>query len=313
MPLYTDMQRAQHHVFTNVIAVDFDVSQGLENTAPTAKDVGVDYGEVLERLVGWASETDSVRAVIVTGSGADGDTHPLSDRDIELYAPDPDELADDESWWSDLGEVLVVERLEDEDSGYPTRLIYYKGGKLDFTLIPAEDLPTVEHGRPFRVLLDKDGAAPDPAAAGTPRGELPDGEEFEECVHWGYAAALMCAKSLVREELWSAKLRDQDLKEELLRIIEWDHLLRYGTAHDTRYLGTRMNSWMDADIRDELGECWGHFDAEDSVKALRRTVDLFTRLAIRAEAALGFKPFNHHLLHGEIDAILALREIQVHS
>ncbi|SKW75517.1 Similar to streptomycin adenyltransferase [Mycobacteroides abscessus subsp. abscessus] len=89
--------------------------------------------------------------------------------------------------------------------------------------------------------------------------------------------------------------------------------MRYGTAHDIRYLGARMNSWMDADIRDELGECWGHFDAEDSVEALRRTVDLFTRLAIRAEAALGFKPFNHHLLRGEIDAILALREIQVHS
>lgn len=56
----------------------------------------------------------------------------------------------------------MVERLEDEDSGYPTRLIYYKGGKLDFTLIPAEDLPTVEHDRPFRVLLDKDGALPIP-------------------------------------------------------------------------------------------------------------------------------------------------------
>lgn len=56
----------------------------------------------------------------------------------------------------------MVERLEDEDSGYPTRLIYYKGGKLDFTLIPAEDLATVEHDRPFRVLLDKDGALPIP-------------------------------------------------------------------------------------------------------------------------------------------------------
>ncbi|SLC95422.1 Similar to streptomycin adenyltransferase [Mycobacteroides abscessus subsp. massiliense] len=65
----------------------------------------------------------------------------------------------------------MVERLEDEDSGYPTRLIYYKGGKLDFTLIPAEDLATVEHDRPFRVLLDKDGGAPDPAAVATPHGE----------------------------------------------------------------------------------------------------------------------------------------------
>lgn len=273
----------------------------------------MNYGEVLERLVGWAAQTDSVRAVILTGSGANGDDHPLSDRDVELYATGPDDLADEESWWSGPGEVLVVERLEDEDSGYPTRLIYYAGGKLDFTLIPAEDLSTIEYDRPFRVLLDKDGHAPDPDSVSTPRGELPDEEEFEECVHWGYAAALMCAKAVVREELWSAKLRDQDLKEELLRIIEWDHLARYGTAHDTRYLGIGMSSWMDSDIRDELNECWGHFPADDTVKALRHTIDLFARLATRAGSGLGLRPFNHDRLRREIDAILALREIPVHS
>lgn len=273
----------------------------------------MNYGEVLERLVGWAAETDAVRAVIVTGSGAKGDPHPLSDRDIELYASDPDDLADEESWWSGLGEVLVVERLEDEDSGYPTLLIYYAGGKLDFTLIPTEDLSTMEHDRPFQVLLDKDGHAPDPDSVSTPQGELPDEEEFEECVHWGYAAALMCAKAVVRDELWSAKLRDQDLKEELLRIIEWDHLIRYGTSHDIRYLGTRMNSWMDADIREELNDCWGRFDAYDTVKALRLTVDLFARLATRVGSALGVQAFNHDRLYREIEAILALRDIPARS
>ncbi|WP_234795569.1 aminoglycoside 6-adenylyltransferase [Mycobacteroides saopaulense] len=273
----------------------------------TAKDVDVNYGEVLEKLVAWAAETDAVRAVIVSGSGADGDAHPLSDRDIELYASDPDDLADDDSWWSALGEVLVVERLEDEDSGYATRLIYYAGGKLDFTLIPHEDLSTVTHDRPFQVLLDKDGDAPDPGSMSTPDGELPDEEEFQECVHWGYAAALMCAKAVVRDELWSAKLRDQDLKDELLRIIEWDHRVRYGTAHDTRYLGTRMNSWMDADIRDELQDCWSRFDGDDTVNALRRTVDLFARLATRTGAALEFESFSHTRLHREIAEILALR------
>lgn len=267
----------------------------------------MNYGEVLEKLVAWAAETDAVRTIVVAGSGADGDAHPLSDRDIEIYASDPDDLADDDSWWSGLGEVLVVERLEDDESGYPTRLIYYVGGKLDFTLIPAEDLAETGHDRPFRVLLDKDGQAPDPSSVSASEGELPDQDEFEECVHWGYAAALMCAKSVVREELWSAKLRDQDLKEELLRIIEWDHLVRYGTAHDTRYLGTRMNSWMDADIRDELNGCWAHFDAEDTVGALRRTVDLFTRLAMRTGSALELGHFSHERLHKEIEEILALR------
>ncbi|TDZ45102.1 aminoglycoside 6-adenylyltransferase [Mycobacteroides franklinii] len=273
----------------------------------------MNYGEVLERLVGWAAETDAVRAVIVVGSGANGDPHPLSDRDIELYASDPDDLADDESWWSGLGEVLVVERLEDEDSGYPTLLIYYAGGKLDFTLIPAEDLSTMEHDRPFQVLLDKDAHAPDPDSVSTPQGELPDEEEFEECVNWGYAAALMCAKAVVRDELWSAKLRDQDLKEELLRIIEWDHLIRYGTAHDRRYLDAGINSWVDSDIRDELNECWGHLQADDTVRALRHTVDLFARLATRAGTSLGQQPFDHDRLRRELDAILALRDIPVRS
>ncbi|MFD6198804.1 aminoglycoside 6-adenylyltransferase [Mycobacteriaceae bacterium NPDC060252] len=267
----------------------------------------MNYGEVLEKLVVWATEVDAVRAVIVTGSAAHGDAHPLSDRDIELYASDPDDLADEDSWWTSLGEVLVVERLEDEDSGYQTRLIYYAGGKLDFTLIPAEDLADMAHDRPFQVLVDKDGQAPDPTAVSAPQGELPDQEEFEESVHWGYAAALMCAKAVVRDELWSAKLRDQDLKEELLRIIEWDHRVRYGTAHDTRYLGTRMNSWMDADIRDEVEGCWAHFDADDTVNALRRTVDLFARLSERTGAALGFEPFRHERLRREIEQILSLR------
>lgn len=269
--------------------------------------MGVNYGEVLEKLVAWATEVDAVRAVIVTGSAADGDVHPLSDRDIELYASDPDDLADEDSWWASLGEVLVVERMEDEDSGYQTRLVYYAGGKLDFTLIPAEDLAEMEHDRPFQVLVDKDGQAPDPDAVGTPDGELPAEEEFEESVHWGYAAALMCAKAVVREELWSAKLRDQDLKEELLRIIEWDHRVRYGTGHDTRYLGTRMNSWMDAEVRVEVEGCWAHFDADDTVNALRRTVDLFARLSARTGTALGFEPFRHERLRREIEQILSLR------
>lgn len=267
----------------------------------------MNYGEVLEKLIAWATEVDVVRAVIVTGSAVTGDGHPLSDRDIEIYASDADELADDDSWWSSLGEVLVVERLEDEDLGYPTRLIYYAGGKLDFTLIPSEDLAESEHDRPFRVLLDKDGCAPDPASIRTDCGELPEEDELEESVHWGYAAALMCAKAVVREELWSAKLRDQDLKEELLRVIEWDHRVRYGATYDTRYLGVRMNSWMDADIRDELTGCWSHFDTADTTAALRRTVELFARLAARTGVALGFEPFHHERLHAEIEQILALR------
>ncbi|WP_425005022.1 aminoglycoside 6-adenylyltransferase [Mycolicibacterium sp. S3B2] len=268
----------------------------------------MDYNAVLDALSKWAQRTDNVRAVLVTGSAAAGDVHPLSDRDIEIYAHNVESLLEDESWWNGFGEVLVVERLAN-DPGPPTRLIYYAGGKLDFTLIPAGDLATAVHTRPFQVLVDKDACAPpSPSTVETPNPPKPD--EVDQAINWGYAAALMCAKAVVRDELWSAKLRDNDLKDELLRMIEWDHRLRYGASIDTRYLATRMNTWMDADIRSELSHCWSRFDAADTAAALRRTTALFSRLSERVATALDLPVFDHERLISEIDHILQKRQDQ---
>lgn len=86
----------------------------------------MDYEQVIEKLKRWATADDRIRALVLTGSGATGATHPLSDRDIEVVTTAVEELLDDESWWMELGEVLVVERLENAD-GNPTRLAYYVG------------------------------------------------------------------------------------------------------------------------------------------------------------------------------------------
>ncbi|MCV7153988.1 aminoglycoside 6-adenylyltransferase [Mycobacterium pyrenivorans] len=63
----------------------------------------MDYTTALDALVRWAEWTDSVRGVLVTGSAAVGDVHPLSDRDIEIYTHDVESLLEDESWWNGLG------------------------------------------------------------------------------------------------------------------------------------------------------------------------------------------------------------------
>lgn len=265
----------------------------------------MDYDKVLGELTEWALRTDAVRALVMTGSGAAGDAHPLSDRDIEIYTTDDAGLLEDESWWSSLGEVLVVERLENP-GWHPTRLIYYASGKLDFTVIPADQLVGTVYQRPFQVLVDKDEAAASLRSA-SPRCEPPDAVEFEESINFAYAAALMCAKAIVRDELWSAKIRDADLKDELLKMIEWDHCARYGPDVDTRHLGTRMNDWMDADVRDALLSCWGHFDATDTEAALRNSIDLYARLATRTASALNLPSFDHDRLRAEVETILALR------
>jgi aminoglycoside 6-adenylyltransferase len=264
----------------------------------------VDYEKTLAQLTDWALKNESVRAMVLTGSGGARDAHCLSDRDIEIYCTDVDGLLADESWWMGLGQVLVVERLENPGR-HPTRLVYYVGGKLDFNLLRAERLGDQVYDRPFQVLVDKDGTAPSEVTPST--WAPPDASKFDESVNWAYAAALMCAKAVVRGELWSAKIRDNDLKGQLLEMIEWDHRTRYGPDFDTRYLGTRMNDWMDADVRHALHTCWGHFDAIDAEHALRSSLDLYVVLAKRTASNLGLPDFDPDALRAELETILSQR------
>lgn len=265
----------------------------------------MDYDAVVDTLTSWCRQQETVRVLLLTGSAVTGGTHPLSDRDLEFYVEDPAPLLTDDSWWNRLGEVLVVERL-DAPGWFPSRVVYYVGGKLDLTVIPVDRLTSIPRDRPFRVLLDKDGRTQDLSV--TPATSAPPSvEEFEQALHWGYAAALMCAESAVRDELWMAKVRDRDLKAQLLRLIEWDHRSRHGAEVDVRYLGTRMRQWMDQDVQDALDACWARFDAVDTAASLRASVTLFARLALRLADRLGSNAFDHARIRTEIEGILAMR------
>jgi aminoglycoside 6-adenylyltransferase len=264
--------------------------------------LAMDYRQALDAIVEWARGESNVRAVVLTGSAAANSQHPLSDRDVELHVQEtaPLEAADD--WWASLGQVLAVERLANAD-GQPTRLIYYIGGKLDFTLVSVDDVRG-EYDRPFSVLLDKDSAAAQFRRVDrTP--EAPDQVLFDECCNWAAAAALMTAKAIVRDEPWSVVLRDSDFKAELLRMIEWDHTLRHGATRDVRYLGTRMRQWMDNDVQDRLSACWATFGG-DSQGALLASLDLYQELASRVAARAGLADFHHLAIRHEVDRILAM-------
>ncbi|VDS08534.1 Aminoglycoside 6-adenylyltransferase [Paracoccus haematequi] len=261
----------------------------------------MDYDSVLRDIINWARSDRNIRCVVLTGSAAAASDHPLSDRDIEIHLRDPKALERDDYWWNALGTVLAVEKLEDAD-GQPTRLIYYSGGKLDFTLVDVTVASGV-YDRPFRVLLDKDGAA-QKFRRSKPPAALPDQETYDECVNWASAAALMTAKAIVRNEPWSVKIRDSDLKSELLRMIEWDHLLRYGGSRDVRYLGTRMRQWMDTETQKRLEGCWATFSLIDSERALIASHQLFHELAAKVAIARGLIGFDHEAVRAEMSDIL---------
>jgi aminoglycoside 6-adenylyltransferase len=246
----------------------------------------MDHQRVLSEVIQWANADDNIRAVVLTGSMAHGveQTDEWSDLDIELYVIDPGRLLDDDSWYATFGKVLAVEALPNPGE-HPTRLLYLVGGKIDFTVAPATSLGTTRYVRPFRVLIDKDKKAVDLAVASLVTARPPTPADLLECMNFFYAAALMCAKAIVRGELWAATIRDRDLKEQLLAMIEWDQKARYGSDYDTWYDGKYLRKWADPDVQHALASCWARFDAVDMCRALIASLDLFETLADRVSSA----------------------------
>ena len=269
----------------------------------------MDQGQVLDDVGRWASADENIRLVVLTGSlarGDDGADH-LSDLDVELYVLDPAPLLDHREWYQRFGQVLVVEELEDPD-WHPTRLIYYVDGKIDFMIADVKAARrSIGYTRPYRVLIDKDGLSEHLHTASDPAARPPTRADFETCTNWFYAAALMCAKCIVRDEPWMAKVRDWDVKTQLLQMIEWDHKLRYGWDYDTWHLGGRMRDWMDADIIAALGPCWADFSTQNMTTALAASVALFDSLNRRTTSALGLDPFDSASVRHEIDRLLVAR------
>lgn len=248
------------------------------------------HERALAKLGEWAKSDENIRAMILTGSGARDpkDFDELSDLDIELYVRDPAQLLTDASWYSQFGHVLAVEALPNPD-WHPTRLVYYQNGKIDFMIAGINELRGTTYERTFRVLVDKDSLTHDLKMSVPKANSKPTKEEFDECINWFWAAALMCAKCIVRKEAWMAKARDWDAKTELLRMIEWDHKSRYGWDYDTWYLGKKLYKWMDEDVRNSLESCWSGFPLKSQQEGLVSTIELFEKLSTRLGAALHLK------------------------
>jgi aminoglycoside 6-adenylyltransferase len=266
----------------------------------------MDHSVVLDNVVRWAEGDSNVRAVVLEGSLArdDPSVDSLSDLDIRLYVTNPEPLLSECSWYEHFGEVLVVEALANP-AWYPTRLVYYIDGKIDFMIAPAASLDERERfGRQVRVLLDKDALTATIAQGSPPAVRLPDETTFLVTVNEFYAAALMYARMLVRDEPIKAKFRDWDMKTRLVAMIEWDHVARYGVGSEVRPFGSQFRRWADPGVADDLAHCWSG-GLDPSIPALMATVELFRVTSDRVALATQSDSFAADAVIHEIERILA--------
>jgi len=273
------------------------------------------YGDdVIRRLVQWAEQHDSIRAMLLTSTraipGAPGDTY--SDYDVILVVEDIHPFFEERSWLAHFGEVLVAYwdpiYLDPDHSIEKTaNVIQYEDGlKIDFTLWPVHLLRKIiqapvllaELDAGYRILMDKDhltdGMQPPTYRAYIPA--PPTKDVYQKTIEDFFSDAPYVAKCLLRGELFPTKwCLDYDMKHVYLRpLLEWRAEIDHGWSIPVGALGKGLKKRLPPELWSQLENTYAGADIAENWEALFRTMALFRQVAIEVGKELGY-PYPHDL------------------
>ena len=286
-----------------------------------------DNHDVINGLIQWAEQRDSVRAMLLTSTRAipNGPVDIFSDYDVVLVVEDIHPFFEDRSWLEDFGEVLVVywDPIH-SDLDYGIEKVanvtqYTDGLKIDFTLWPVELLRkmlqapalSAELDAGYRILLDKDrltqGMKPPTYTAYIP--VPPTDEAYQKWIEDFFSDAPYVAKCLRRGELLPAKwCLDYDMKHVYLRpMLEWRVELEHGWSIPVGSLGKGLKKRLPPEIWSQLERSYAGADIEDNWEALFHTMALFREVAVEVGEALGYT-YPHQLDQRVTDYVRDMRQ-----
>ncbi len=281
----------------------------------------------LSRVIEWASARPDVKAVLVIGSRARtvAPADALSDIDLMLVTTRPRFYASTTQWLHELGDLVLTCTFSTVVGTRAVRTGVFRDGnvllQLDAAMVGSFEsriaavvlrllarfpgamrlvpyalrqeieswFDALRKGAP-RVLLDKDGSAgrmfgfvPPPPVC-----RAPSRAEFEEVVHSFLSLSLWNSNLLLRGEPWrAAHVCATQMRDRLVRVLEWHARATRGPDHDVWYGGRFFERWADPRAAAALRDVFGRYDTEDAWRALLASVELFSWIARETAEKLG--------------------------
>lgn len=254
------------------------------------------YQQIEQRFIEWGQEQADVHVAYVAGSRAQLDhaADEYSDLDILLYVDDPRQYLNENNWIRNFGSLTTAIPFQNGGGGLEWLSLFEGGYQVDFVIDSltvfqeqaAKGVPLDWFRRGSRILLDKTGTAQRliPEQFEKMDSSPITAEGFAFTVNTFWFLAIYLAKQIVRNELWTAKLRDAECKQVLLQTIEWYEKMVHGESYDTWHAGRFISEWVDQDVFQQLNGVFGRFNAADSWRALQETITLYEDLSRKLAA-----------------------------
>lgn len=237
----------------------------------------VGLGNISQRFLRWAGQDTGVRAVLLLGSRARGDSDEWSDWDFTIVVDDKTTYSSEIRWLDNCGTVLMSHTERTEVGGlFERRVVFEDGTTASFCVVGTEWLEsavreqdTLELLRKgVRILLDKDGTVGGVLSAVKPcSAQVCSETQFVNLVNRFWYEALSTAKWLRRGECEKGVIPFNGTMNTLcLRLKKW-HRGPVGSKDS------------------QFAEC----EREDAWRTLLDSIGVFDRLGCAVAERLGYE------------------------
>ena len=269
-----------------------------------------DFVELTDIFCVWAQQNANVLTAVVLGSQAHREVakDEWSDIDIAVIVRDATVYFEEGDWLSELANYAFsfVESAGIGDS-ISWHLVLNNGRVIDLSFFSLSDVHSwmgdskmvkAESQGFFRshllVLVDKTDLMQQLMADEDMQNilcdhKLPPSEEaLQIMIRDFWYHVLRSLKHVYRDDLWRAIMGcNVELKQSLLRLIEWNTKARHGWDYDTRYEGRMIAEWAEPEISQALTGTFATYDVYGLKTALQKTIALFEVLSKETAEMLG--------------------------
>src|SRR6056297_2500015 len=253
------------------------------------------YEAIIQNFLHYSKTCEHFRAAAIIGSRASAEktADDFSDLDILILSNDPDKHIDNTEWLSEIGEVYItfVETLPLGNSK-ERRVMFSDALDVDFAIVAASQAEAMFSSpeiisvfrKGFKILFDKDDLFSylelSSGEEGQQKKELPAIKDVENATQDFWYHCIWSMKKIQRGEWWTAKMCvDGYMKSLMLRMIEWEYQLNQREPREIWHNGRFFEKWVDQEIQEQMKGCFSHYDQADIVRALKCSMDLFSRLS----------------------------------
>jgi len=261
--------------------------------------------EMYDLILSTAREDERIRAVILNGSRANPNAprDRWQDFDIIYIVTDVQPFRNNLPWLERFGERAILQMPESMGDGTPEGgppparhggevylTQFSDGNRIDLTIFTLADYLKQEPDSLTVILLDKDGILPPvpPADESSYLPKPPSAKQYADCCNEFWWVTPYVAKGLWRNELPYARHMLEVVREELMKMLEWQIGLQTGFAINPGKGGKYFQKYLTPAEWELLVQSYSGPGIAETWTALRALNDLFHHSAHIVAAHFGY-------------------------